>query len=134
MSLSRIWTAFIIISVLVAAYQWILRGNDVVFNKMVVGKADETYPYVTIGAYNGDTSAAAKTVFANEVKYFGFVKKDSVKDAKYIITDDPNADTIKTLKKNSPDLTIFTYSHAKNLDIRPVDGIFETCKSAVNIS
>jgi spore maturation protein SpmA/spore maturation protein SpmB len=134
MSLSRIWTAFIIISVLVAGYHWIFRGNDVIFNKMVVGKADETYPYVMIGAYDGDTSARAKQAFANEVKNFGFVKKDSIKDAKYIVTDNPGADTIRSLKKNYPEITVYTFSHVKNIAIRPVDGIFETCKSAVTIS
>jgi spore maturation protein SpmA/spore maturation protein SpmB len=134
MALSRIWTAFIIISVLVAGYHWLFRGNEVIFNKMVVGKADDSYPYVMTGAYNGDTSANAKTAFVNLVKPFGFVKKDSVREAKYIITDDLNSDTVRSLKKIIPDATVYTYEHARTIGMRPVDGIFETCKSAVNIS
>jgi spore maturation protein SpmA/spore maturation protein SpmB len=134
MALSRIWSAFIIISVLVAAYHWLVQGNETIFNKMVVGRGDDAYPYVMIGACNGDTSAKAKSEFATDMKPFGFVQKDSVKDAKYIITDDPNSDTIRALRKITPDVTVYTYSHAKAIAIRPVDGIFETCKSAVNIS
>jgi spore maturation protein SpmA/spore maturation protein SpmB len=134
MALSRIWSAFIIISILVAAYHWLVQGNETIFNRMVVGRADDAYPYVMIGAYNGDTSAKAKSDFATVMKPFGFVQKDSVKDSKYIITDDPNSDTIRAVRKITPDVTVYSYRHAKAIAIRPVDGIFETCKSAVNIS
>jgi spore maturation protein SpmA/spore maturation protein SpmB len=134
MALSRIWAAFIIISVVVAAYHWVIRGNETIFNKMVIGKADDTYPYVMTGTYNGDTSVEAKTAFSNLVKPLGFVKKDSVRDAKYIITDNPNSDTVRSLKRTVPDATVYTYEHVKVIAMRPVDGIFETCKSAVNIS
>src|SRR5215470_826165 len=103
MALSRIWSAFIIISVFVAAYHWLVQGNETIFNKMVVGRGDDTYPYVMIGAYKGDTSVKAKSDFATAIKPFGFVQKDSIKDAKYIIAEDPNSDTIRTLKKIAPD-------------------------------
>ncbi|MER3499149.1 MAG: spore maturation protein [Chitinophagaceae bacterium] len=134
MALSRIWSAFIIISVVVAAYHWIFQGNEIIFNRMVTGKADDTYSYVMVGRINGDTSTAAKAQFADKIKIGGFVRKDSVKDAKYIITDDPTSDTVKALKRIVPDATVYTYQHASAVSMRPVDGIFETCKSAVNIS
>lgn len=101
---------------------------------MVVGKADDSYAYVMTGAYNGDTSVKGMTTFANLVRPFGFVKQDSARDAKYIITDDPNSDTVRSLKKIIPGATVYTYEHVKTIGMRPVDGIFETCKSAVNIS
>src|SRR5215471_6509124 len=106
MALSRIWSAFIIISVIVAAYHWLGQGNETIFNKMVVGRADDSYPYVMVGANNGDTSAKAKSDFAAQIKPFGFVQKDSAKDARYIITDDANSDTIRALKRINPDVTV----------------------------
>ena len=134
MVLSRIWTAFIIISVVVAAYHWIFQGNEIIFNRMVTGKADDKYAYVMTGTIDGDSSAETRNAFVSKLKLYGFEKKDSVKEAKYIITDDPNSDTVRTLKRISPDATVYTYRHAAAIGMRPVDGIFETCKSAVNIS
>jgi len=135
MALSRIWSAFIIIAVLVAGYQWLGRGNEVIFNRMVVGKSDDSYPYILTGAYKGDTSVQAKDAFISQVKPFGFVRKDSagIKDARYIITDNPASDTVKALKKIIPDANVYTYEYALKVGMKPVDGIIETCKSAVNI-
>lgn len=133
MVLSRIWTAFIIISVLVAGYHWLFRGNDTIFNRMVVGKADDTYPYVVVGAIDGDTSSNAKNVFDSTIRSFGFVRKNSIAEAKYIITDNPNADTVKALKTKAAEATVYTYEQVRRTRLKPVDGIFETCRSAVNI-
>src|SRR4026208_2544802 len=98
MILSRIWTAFIIISVVVAAYHWIFRGNEIIFNRMVTGKADDRYAYVMTGGIDGDTSSEVKNAFVSRMKLYGFEKKDSAKEAKYIISDDPNSDTVRVLK------------------------------------
>lgn len=133
MVLSRIWTAFIIISVLVAGYHWLFMGNNLIFNRMVVGRADDTFPYVMVGGPNGDTSAKARTAFDSTIRSFGFVKKDLVTDAKYIVTNDPNADTVAAIKKKVPEATVYTYEQVKRIGLKPVDGIFETCKSAVSI-
>ncbi len=46
MALSRIWSAFVVIAITMAAFHWLVRGNEVIFNRMVVGKADDTYSYV----------------------------------------------------------------------------------------
>lgn len=132
MALSRIWSAFIIIAVLVAAVQWLGYGNNVIFNRMVVGKADDTYPYVFAG-YDRDTTKASRDAFVSAIKPFGFAKKDSAKDFRYIITNDPASDTVRTLKKLVPDATVYTYDYVRTIGAKPVDGIIETCKSAVNI-
>jgi spore maturation protein SpmA len=134
MGLSRIWSAFIIISILVATYHWLVRGNETIFNRMVTGKADDSYPYIISGAINGDTSATAKADFDKKIKGWGYVRKDSAKDAKYIITDDPNSAEVAAWKKITPDASVYTSRHVVATGMRPVDGIFETCKSAVNIS
>ena len=132
MALSRIWSAFIIIAVLVASFQWLVYGNNVIFNRMVVGKADETYPYVLTG-YDRDTSKATRDAFVGSIKAYGFAKKDSAKDFRFIITDDPQSDTVKKLKAIVPEATIYTYNYVRTIGSKPVDGIIETCKSAVNI-
>jgi spore maturation protein SpmA/spore maturation protein SpmB len=132
MALSRIWSAFIIIAVVVASFQWLLNGNNVIFNRMVVCKADDTYPYVLTG-FDGDTTKATRDAFVNRIKPYGFTRKDSAKDFRFIITNDPSSDTVKALKKQVPEATIYTYDYVKAVGAKPVDGIIETCKSAVNI-
>ncbi|RYZ30488.1 MAG: spore maturation protein [Chitinophagaceae bacterium] len=132
MALSRIWSAFIIIAVLVASFQWLVNGNNVIFNKMVVGKADDSYSYVLTG-YDRDTTKASRDAFVNSIKPYGFSKKDSAKDFRFIITNDPSSDTVKALKKMVPEATVYTYDYVRTIGSKPVDGIIETCKSAVNI-
>lgn len=132
MALSRIWSAFVIIASLVALYHWLVLGNEVIFNRMVVGKADDTYAYILTGN-EGDTSSKSRNEFISTVRNYGFVKKDSVKDARFIITDDPDSDTVKALKKIIPDAGVYTYNYVRTIGMKPVDGIIETCKSAVNI-
>jgi len=132
MALSRIWSAFIIIAVVVAAFQWLVNGNNVIFNRMVVGKADETYPYVLTG-YDKDTTKASRDAFVSSIKPYGFVRKDSAKDFRFIITDNPASDTVKRLKAQVPEAAVYTYDYVRTIGSKPVDGIIETCKSAVNI-
>ncbi|HEY0039187.1 MAG TPA: nucleoside recognition domain-containing protein [Flavisolibacter sp.] len=50
-----------------------------------------------------------------------------------MITDDPQSDTVKKLKAIVPEATIYTYNYVRTIGSKPVDGIIETCKSAVNI-
>jgi spore maturation protein SpmA/spore maturation protein SpmB len=132
MALSRIWSAFVIIAITMAAFHWVVRGNEVIFNRMVVGKADDTYSYVLTG-YDGDTTAASRTAFVNSIKPYGFARRDSAKDFRYIITNDMASDTVKALKKIAPEATVYTYDYVRTIGSKPVDGIIETCKSAVNI-
>jgi len=41
MALSRIWSAFIIVAILVAAFKWLFLGQTEIFSLMVVGKAND---------------------------------------------------------------------------------------------
>lgn len=132
MALSRIWSAFVIIAITVAAFHWLVQGNEVIFNRMVVGKADDSYAYVLTGS-DGDTTMTTRTTFVNSIKPYGFQNKDSAKDFRYIITDDVNTDTVKALKKMVPDATVYTYNFVRTIGAKPVDGIIQTCIGAVNI-
>jgi spore maturation protein SpmA/spore maturation protein SpmB len=133
MALSRIWSAFIIIAIAMAGYKCIfVNGQSDIFTRMVTGKSDDAYNYIAIGnaAYNGFATVDS---FAKKAKAFGYNKVDNTKDANTIVTNNVLADTIIKLKKENPALKIFTYEQVLNRLQKPVDGIIETCKSAVNI-
>lgn len=132
MALSRIWSAFIITAILVAAYNWIFLGNEAIFSRMVVGKADDAFTYVMTGSAT-NTSLKTNDAFVSHVKNFGFVRKDSVKEARFIITDDPESDSVKMMKKLIPEASVYTYQQVLITGMKPVDGIIETCKTAVTI-
>ena len=134
MALSRIWSAFIIIAILMAGYQcFFVDGQNDVFTRMVTGKADESYNYIAIGspAYTG---IATRDSFAKRVNNYSYIKKDNPADCNLLITDNLTADSVKLLKGNNPSLRVFTYRQVLNRLQKPVDGIIETCKTAVNLS
>ena len=48
MALSRIWSAFILVAIILASYKMIfVPGHQDIFSKMVTGKSDDTYAYFT---------------------------------------------------------------------------------------
>ena len=133
MALSRIWSAFFIIAILMAGYKCIfVDGQNDIFNRMVTGKADEVNNYVLIGDIKS-IDDSSKTNFANKVKYFAFLKDFKADDLNTIITDDANADTVKLLKQKYPVAKVYSFKQVSNRLQKPVDGIIETCKTAVNL-
>ena len=104
MALSRIWSAFIIIAVLVASVRMISMDNKVLFSSMVTGKSGDT-----IKLHKVDT-----TVFSAAQLH----QLDSVK-----VFHQENQSVIRT-----PD------GKLQYFQVQNADGIIETCKSAVNIS
>ena len=134
MALSRIWSAFIIIAVLMAGYKcFFVDGQNDVFTRMVTGKADEVNNYVIIGDIKSipDTSI---TNFSSKVGNFAFSNDYKPKDLNTIITDDLHADTVNSLKQKFPLAKVYTFKQVCNRLQKPVDGIIETCKTAVNLS
>lgn len=104
MALSRIWSAFIIIAVLAAAYACLFsEGGNTVFNKMVVGKSGDTS--MTKSYDSATVPAGVLTMLGSNSSY----KKG---EDKYVKTD-----TGKYL----------VYKE------QVADGIIETCKTAVNL-
>jgi spore maturation protein SpmA len=135
MALSRIWSAFIIIAILVASYKCFISHDTNIFSRMMSGKADDPYDtvaYVLIGS-------PEKAGFAdrdNYMKYllsFGYKKADSTHKATVVITNVPTADSVNLLLASDPALKIFTYRTIQKELRRNVDGVIETCKGAVNI-
>ena len=130
MALSRIWSAFIIIAVLVAGIR-MLSGDKTIFNRMVVGKSSDAYDsvfYVGIGSPQNQKLSANYTQFLRE---YGYAKKDSVQQATVLLTDNPAHDSIAILKAANPNLKVFTYVSIQSKLQRKTDGIVQTAKNAV---
>jgi spore maturation protein SpmA len=133
MALSRIWSAFIIVSMLVAIYKF-ASGDETVFSRMVTGKASDvtdSVSYTMIGSpekYNTTT-----TGFTKLLDSYGY-KKDSISKSKILITDDVNADSVSIIKAANPGIKIYTFKSVQSILRRNNDGIIETCKTAVTIS
>jgi spore maturation protein SpmA/spore maturation protein SpmB len=135
MALSKIWSAFIIVAIAVAAFRSFL-GDEKIFSRMVVGRADDPYDsvyYVTAGSPQaaGYTSREGFTSFVNT---YGYARRDSVQQATVLITDNPTSDSVRLLTAANPALKVYTYRSIQNRLTKKADGIIETCKSAVNIS
>jgi len=136
MALSRIWSAFFITSILVAAFKWIFSNDNTIFSRMVIGKADDPYDsvsYVMIGSPEKFGYPSADR-FSKYLAEFGYKKKDSISKSAVLITDNLNADSVTIVKAANPSIRVFTYRSIQSKLIRKADGIIETCKGAVNIS
>jgi spore maturation protein SpmA/spore maturation protein SpmB len=132
MALSRIWAAFIIVSVFVACFKWIVWKDDDVFNRIVVGRADDVYGYYLTGEVNAENMT--QDSFIKKMNLVGLSRKDKVADSKYLITNNIFSDSVRLLKSQNPSLITLTYSQALKRIQKPVDGVIETCWTAVNIA
>jgi spore maturation protein SpmA len=136
MALSRIWSAFIIVAVLVASYKWLFAGDETIFSRMVVGKSDDSYDSVSYAMIGSPAKAGytSKEAFIKYVNGYGFTLTDSVQKAAILITDNEKADTVSRLQAIYPGLKIFSFRSIQSKLVKKSDGIIETCKSAVTIS
>jgi spore maturation protein SpmA len=136
MALSRIWSAFIIVAILVASFQWAVNGDKQIFGRMVIGKADDAYDsvaYVMKGSPE-KSGFISKEAFAKYIRGYGYAQKDSITANTILITEDKNADSVKTIAAAYPGIKIFTYKSIQTKLTKKADGIIETCKVAVNLS
>ncbi len=134
MALSRIWSAFILIALSVASYQFIFNSTkDDVFGKMVTGTSKDEFKYVAIGNVTKYGKPGIDS-FAKEMAAYGFKKQDAVTDeTKFLVTDDVNADTVRQLQQQFAALRAVEYSYILGKKQKPIDGIIATCKVAVDI-
>ncbi len=136
MALSRIWSAFIIVAVLVAASKAFFSGDTKIFSNMVAGKADDVYDtvrYVMAGSPQS-SGITSREGFAKYLAGYAYVPADSAHPANVIISDNVNNDSVALLKSINPNVQVFTYRSVQSKLVKKADGIIETCKSAVNIS
>ncbi len=132
MALSRIWAAFIIISIAVACFKWISWGDKDIFNRMVVGKADDTYGYYTLGT---ETNAGITVdSFTRKMGQTGYQLRKDIGTSSYLVTADLLTDSVSLFKQQNTALQVLTYRQALSRLQKPVNGIIETCWDSVNIA
>lgn len=134
MALSRIWSAFILIALSVASYQFVFNSSkDDVFGKMVTGTSKDEFKFVAIGNVTKYGQPSIDS-FAKEMAAYGFKKQDAVTDeTKFLVIDDVNADTVHQLQQQFAALRAVEYSYLLGKKQKPIDGIIATCKVAVDI-
>jgi len=104
MALSRIWSAFIIIAVLVGLIRVVATDNKTIFSSMVTGKSGDT-----IKLKKADTAILSAT----QLHTF---------------------DSAKTLTINDQSIIRSADKRLQYYQVQSADGIIETCKSAVTIA
>jgi spore maturation protein SpmA/spore maturation protein SpmB len=134
MALSRIWSAFIVIAIFVAGYSFLFnKSKDDVFVRMVSGTAKDEFKYAVIG----DSIYSAR--LKGEMKDYGFVfqsgaGKDTIdKDTKYLVTENAAADTVLKIQKRYSSIRVVTAAYILGKKQKPLDGVIETCWTAVDI-
>jgi spore maturation protein SpmA/spore maturation protein SpmB len=130
MALSRIWSAFIIIAVLVAGAR-ALSGDSTIFNRMVTGKSSDAYDSVAFVAVGSPQNQKLSPKYFDLLKEYGYTRRDSAPLAKVLLTDNLHADSVRLLQVQNPQLKAYTYTGIQAKLERKVDGIVETAKSAV---
>lgn len=130
MVLSRIWSAFIIIAVVVAGVR-MFSGDEKIFTRMVVGKSSDKYDSTFYVAIGSPLNQKLSPKYADFLKEYGYYKTDSVKQATILLTDNLSHDSVNIISAINPVLKTFTYVSVQKKLARKVDGIIETAKSAV---
>ena len=130
MALSRIWSAFIIIAVLVAGIR-MATGDEKIFTRMVVGKSSDKYDSTFYFAIGSPLNQKLSPKYAEFLKEYGYYKTDSANKASVLLTDNLAADSLNMISTAYPALKTYTYISVQKKLVRKVDGIIETSKNAV---
>ncbi|HJW17213.1 MAG TPA: nucleoside recognition domain-containing protein [Flavisolibacter sp.] len=104
MALSRIWSAFVIVAVLVASLRIVASDNKMIFSSMVTGKS-------------GDTIHLRQT----DTTTFSEIQLHQL-------------DSLGTMAMGNNSVKRTSNGKLEYYQVQNADGIIETCKSAVNIS
>lgn len=107
MSLSRIWSAFILTAILVAAFRFFFSNSqDDIFGRMVTGTSKDEFKYITIS----DSTKGAQLESA--MKNFAYTRQSKAdKETKYIVTDNLQADTLNKLQSEFPALRAVPFDY-----------------------
>jgi spore maturation protein SpmA/spore maturation protein SpmB len=130
MVLSRIWSAFIIIAVLVASVR-MAGGDESIFNRMVVGKSSDPYDSVYYAAVGSPLNQQLSPRYADFLKEYGYVRTESPEKASLLLTDNLQHDSVSLLTSRYPGLQTYTYVTVQSRLQRKADGIIQTAKNAV---
>ena len=130
MVLSRIWSAFVIIAIIVASIKMI-GGDNKIFNRMVSGKSSDKYDstfYAGIGSPENLKLNSNYGIFLSE---YGYYKTSEITKATVLLHDGRHADSVTFFKNIKPSLETYSYLEVQKKLVRKVDGIIETAKNAV---
>lgn len=130
MALSRIWSAFVIIAILVAAARMV-GGDGSIFSRMVVGKSSDKYDSVYYYGIGSPLTQKLSASYADLLKEYGYFRTDNPAKAAVLLTDNLAHDSVPTVQAMNPSLLIYTYVSVQKKLVRKVDGIIETAKNAV---
>ena len=93
MALSRIWSAFIIIAILVAAVR-MMTGDEKIFTRMVVGKSSDKYDSVYYYTIGSPLNQRLSSNYGDFLKEYGYYRTDSVNKASVLLTDNVTSDSL----------------------------------------
>jgi len=127
MALSRIWSAFIIIAVLVASFR-MLTGDQKIFSRMVVGKSSDKYDSVYYFAIGSPQNENLSPKYSEFLREYGYARTDSLNKATVLLTEDLARDSVNAVKAINPGIKVFTYVSVQRKLERKVDGIIETAR------
>jgi spore maturation protein SpmA/spore maturation protein SpmB len=130
MALSRIWSAFIIIAVLVAAVRMI-GGDNNIFTRMVVGKSSDKYDSVYYYGIGSPLNQNLSDRYTDFLKEYGYHKTGIALQASVLLTDNLAHDSVAVITAANPAIKTFTYTGVQQKLVRKVDGIIETAKNAI---
>jgi spore maturation protein SpmA len=135
MALSRIWSAFIIIAILVAASRSVFSGDKKIFSRMVTGKSDDAYDTVRYQMIGSPEAAGVmrKDAFVKYVANYAYVPADSAHKPEVIIAQNISHDSVRLLQSQNNITAVYTFQSVQSKLLKKADGIIETCKSAVSI-
>lgn len=122
------------VAIFVAGYSFLFnKSKDDIFVRMVSGTAKDEFKYAVIG----DSVYSAR--LKGEMKDYGFVLqtgngKDTIdKDTKYLVTENAAADTVLKIQNKYSSLRVVGADYILGKKQKPLDGVIETCWTAVDI-
>ena len=105
MALSRIWSAFIIIAIFVAGYQFFFNHNSKIFSQLVIGKQGDTLYSRTIDSAALPKNIAVELTTKSDVK-FGDDKYYKISENEFVVCKEQQANGILTTCKDAVDICI----------------------------
>lgn len=129
MALSRIWSAFIIIALLVAGYLFIFNpSRDDIFGRMVTGASKDEFKFVSL------LDSASTASISSQMKDYGYKLQTAAdNDTKYIIADGAKTDSAIKLQTTFAAARIVTPEYILGRKQKMMDGVIATCGTAVTI-
>lgn len=130
MTLSRIWSGFVIVAILVAGIRMI-GGDGKIFTRMVVGKSSDKYDSVYFFSVGKPERQGLSDRYFELMKEYGFHRSADPARASLLVSDGLSSDSVNLILASHPGLEVYSYATIQKKMVRKVDGIIETAKNSV---